>query len=114
VTLNLGALLIYSGAYIEKGMGLVIPGFTPSTIGEIYEYTPSRLEVQVAMGVFGIGFLVFTLMLKVAIPILQGEFSAAPRPAGAEAPAHEAPAAAVTALEAREGAAPAGQRAAGC
>jgi hypothetical protein len=28
----------------------------------------------VASGVFAIGFLVFTLMLKVAVPILLGEF----------------------------------------
>ncbi len=73
-TLNLGALLIYAGVYIEKGMALVIPGFTPSTQGEIFEYGPSRVEFQVTMGIFGIGFLVFTLMLKVALPIMLGEF----------------------------------------
>jgi len=28
----------------------------------------------VAAGVFGIGFLVFTLMLKVAVPIMLGQF----------------------------------------
>ena len=35
VTLNLGCLLIYTGTYIEKGIGLLIPGFTPDTLGEI-------------------------------------------------------------------------------
>ena len=74
VTLNLGALLIYAGVYIEKGVALVIPGFTPSTLGEIYAYTPSRVELQVAAGVFGAGFLLFTLMMKVAVPIMLGEF----------------------------------------
>jgi molybdopterin-containing oxidoreductase family membrane subunit len=74
VTLNLGALMIYAGVYIEKGIALVIPGLTPSTLGEIYEYGPSRVELQVAMGVFGAGFLLFTLMLKVAVPIIKGEF----------------------------------------
>ncbi len=75
VTLNLGCLLIYAGVYIEKGMGLVIPGMTPDTLGEIYEYKPSAIEVQVAAGIFAIGFLVFTLMVKVAVPIMTGEFS---------------------------------------
>ncbi|RME21204.1 MAG: polysulfide reductase [Deltaproteobacteria bacterium] len=75
--LNLGCLLIYGGVYIEKGMGLVIPGFTPSTLGEIYEYTPSFNEITVTAGVFAAGFLVFTLMCKVAVPILLGEFSKA-------------------------------------
>jgi hypothetical protein len=30
--------------YLEKGMGLVIPGMTPDTLGEIYEYVPSTTE----------------------------------------------------------------------
>jgi len=71
VTLNLGCLLIYSGVYIEKGMALVIPGMTPDTLGELYEYVPTLTEVRVGAGIFAIGFLVFTLLCKIAIPILQ-------------------------------------------
>ncbi len=74
VTLNLGAIMIYGGVYIEKGIALVVPGFTPSVLGEIYEYSPSRVEVMVAVGVFGVGFLLFTFMAKVALRITQGEF----------------------------------------
>lgn len=74
VTLNLGCVLIYIGVYLEKGMGLVIPGMTPDTLGEIYEYFPSNTELWVAAGIFSIGFLVFTLMVKVATPIMLGEF----------------------------------------
>jgi molybdopterin-containing oxidoreductase family membrane subunit len=74
VTLNLGCLATYAGCYIEKGMGLIIPGLTPDTLGEIYEYFPSTAELRVAAGVFALGFLVFTLMLKVAVPITLGEF----------------------------------------
>ncbi len=73
-TLNLGLLLIYAGVYIEKGMGLLIPGMTPDTLGEIYEYHPTLTEIRVAAGIFAVGFLVFTLMLKVAIPVTLGEF----------------------------------------
>ena len=74
VTLNLGCLATYAGVYIEKGMGLIIPGLTPDALGEIYEYHPTITEFRVAAGVFAIGFLVFTVMLKVAVPILLGEF----------------------------------------
>jgi molybdopterin-containing oxidoreductase family membrane subunit len=73
-TLNVGCLATYAGVYIEKGMGLIIPGLTPDTLGEIYEYYPTLTELRVAAGVFAIGFLVFTLMLKVAVPISLGEF----------------------------------------
>jgi len=71
VTLNLGCLLIYSGVYIEKGMALVIPGMTPDTLGEFYEYVPTLTEVRIGAGIFAIGFLVFTVLCKIAIPILQ-------------------------------------------
>jgi molybdopterin-containing oxidoreductase family membrane subunit len=74
VTLNLGCLATYAGVYIEKGMGLIIPGLTPDPLGEIYEYYPTLIELRVAAGIFAVGFLVFTLMLKVAVPIALGEF----------------------------------------
>jgi molybdopterin-containing oxidoreductase family membrane subunit len=74
ITLNLGCLATYAGVYIEKGMGLIIPGLTPDTLGEIYEYYPTLTELRVAAGIFALGFLLFTLMLKVAVPISLGEF----------------------------------------
>ena len=92
VTLNIGCLLIYSSVYIEKGMGLIIPGLTPDVLGEMYIYTPSATEIFVAAGIFALGFLVFTLMLKAAVPIMLGEF-VSPRvsPAAPETPAPPRP-----------------------
>jgi Ni/Fe-hydrogenase subunit HybB-like protein len=74
VTLNIGCLATYAGVYIEKGMGLIIPGLTPDALGEIYEYYPTITELRIAAGIFALGFLLFTLMLKVAVPISLGEF----------------------------------------
>jgi Ni/Fe-hydrogenase subunit HybB-like protein len=74
VTLNLGCLLIYFGVYIEKGVGLIIPGFTPDTLGEVYEYTPSWTELGVGAGIFAMGFLLLTLLTKVAVAVLDGQF----------------------------------------
>ena len=76
ITLNIGCAATYAGCYIEKGMGLIIPGLTPDTLGEIYEYYPTFTELRVAAGVFAVGFLIFTLMLKVAVPIVLGELRA--------------------------------------
>jgi molybdopterin-containing oxidoreductase family membrane subunit len=73
-TLNIGAVLIFLGVYIEKGMGLIIPGFTPDALGEIYKYLPSWTEISVTMGIFSMGFLIYTLLIKAAIPIMLGEF----------------------------------------
>ncbi len=72
-TLNLGCLLIIMGVYIEKGMGLVVPGFVPDTLGEIYEYSPSTSEIVVTMGIWAAGALLYTLLLKFAVPIYTGK-----------------------------------------
>lgn len=73
VTLNIGALLIFMGVYIEKGMGLIIPGFTPDSLGEIYNYFPTWVELVVTIGIFSLGFLIYTLLIKAAVPIAVGD-----------------------------------------
>ncbi|MBF0557562.1 MAG: polysulfide reductase NrfD [Nitrospirae bacterium] len=72
-TLNMACVLVICGVYIEKGMGLVIPGFVPDTLGEIYEYSPSKPEVLVAVGIWAAGALLYTMLLKFAIPIYTGK-----------------------------------------
>ena len=74
-TLNLGCLLTIIGVWIEKGPGFVIPGFVPDPLGEIYVYMPNLLELMVSFGIWALGLLIFTLLMKVAIPITTGEFS---------------------------------------
>jgi molybdopterin-containing oxidoreductase family membrane subunit len=71
-------VLIWAGVYIEKGMGLVIPGMTPDTLGEIYQYRPTLNEWCIAAGIFGVGFLIFTVLVKIAVPIFYGTFHATP------------------------------------
>lgn len=72
-TLNMACIFVIIGVYIEKGMGLVIPGFVPDTLGEIYEYGPTVPEVLISMGVWATGALIYTLLLKFAIPIYTGK-----------------------------------------
>jgi molybdopterin-containing oxidoreductase family membrane subunit len=75
ITLNIGAVLIWLGVYIEKGIALLIPGFTPDTLGQIYIYRPSAVEVKVSIGILAIGFLIFTVMTKIAIAIIFEDFN---------------------------------------
>ncbi len=74
-TLNLGCLFVIVGVWIEKGPGFVIPGFVPDPLGEIHEYLPNLLELMVSFGIWALGLLVFTLLMKVAIPIETGKFT---------------------------------------
>lgn len=70
VTLNIGIVMIYASVYVEKGICLIIPGFTPDALGQIYVYTPSMTEIRTAVMIFSLGFLLFTFLSKVAIAIM--------------------------------------------
>lgn len=75
LTLNLGCVLIIIGIWIEKGMGLIIPGFIPAPLGEVWEYAPTTLEIMVSLGIWAIGLLILTINLKIILPIETGEFT---------------------------------------
>ena len=74
VTLNIGSLLIITGVWVEKGLGLIVPGFIPDPLGEIYEYLPNGTEIAISVGIWAIGLLIFTLFMRIAIPIQRGDF----------------------------------------
>ena len=65
--------LTFAGIWVEKGMGLIIPGSIPTPIGEFTQYTPSLIEILNSLGNWAIGFIVLTLLLKGAIGVLLGE-----------------------------------------
>jgi molybdopterin-containing oxidoreductase family membrane subunit len=73
--LPIACVLAFVGIWIEKGMGLIVPGFIPTPIGEVTEYYPTFIEVVMSLGNWAIGFLILTILLKGAIGILMGEVS---------------------------------------
>jgi Ni/Fe-hydrogenase subunit HybB-like protein len=74
--LNLACVAAFAGVWIEKGMGLIIPGFIPSTLGELVEYAPSLSEWKITAGIWAGGLMILTLALKLALPVLRGEVRA--------------------------------------
>jgi Ni/Fe-hydrogenase subunit HybB-like protein len=74
--------MAFVGIWIEKGMGLIVPGFIPSPIGEVTEYYPTLVEVLMTLGIWAFGFFVLTILLKGAIGILTGDVRLAAGKAG--------------------------------
>ncbi len=55
--------------WIDKGLGLMTGGFVPNPLEKITEYWPTMPEALITLGVWALGFLVLTLLYKVAVSI---------------------------------------------
>ena len=85
--IKLACVMAFVAVWIEKGMGLIIPGFIPSTLHEIVEYAPSLTEWKIMLGIWAFGLMVFTASIKAAIPILKGQVTSGHLPVSDHAPA---------------------------
>ena len=72
---NLSCFLMIVGIWIEKGMGLIVPAFIPSPLGEKVEYLPTTNETLVSLGIWAFGLLVFTILVRITIPVLSGRLT---------------------------------------
>jgi len=70
--LYISCVLLFIAIWIDKGMGLIIPGFIPGPWGEIVEYFPTWVEVGVTLGIWALGAFVFSILVKIAVPIEMG------------------------------------------
>lgn len=80
--LNVACVLAFAGVWIEKGMGLIVPGFVPSTLHELVEYAPSLTEWRVTAGIWALGLMILTVAIKVALPVLTGRLTLAEQEPG--------------------------------
>lgn len=68
-TLTLAAIMLFISLWIDKGFGLIIGGFVPNPFDEVNPYLPTRPEAVITLGIWAIGFLVLTMLYKVAISV---------------------------------------------
>lgn len=68
--LIIACLFTVLGVWLEKGLGFLIPGFIPSTIGDFIQYVPTLNEVFIVIGIWAAGLLIYTMLVKIALPII--------------------------------------------
>ncbi len=71
--IDVACVLTLVGIWTEKGLGLIVPGFVPSTLHEVVEYLPNLVEWKVSVGIWAMGLMVFTLGLKIAVAVFNDE-----------------------------------------
>ncbi|MFC1822744.1 sulfate reduction electron transfer complex DsrMKJOP subunit DsrP [Thermodesulfobacteriota bacterium] len=65
------SIALFLGIWIEKGIGLIVPGLVPSPMGEVVDYAPSWVEVCITLGILALGMFVVTMLIKPALIIEQ-------------------------------------------
>ncbi len=73
--LNAACLALIVGVWIEKGMGLIVPAFIPTPLGDIVEYAPTLNETLVCLGIWAFGLLLYTIFVRITIPVLSGRLT---------------------------------------
>ncbi len=73
--MNLACVFVVVGIWIDKGMGLIVPGQVPSPLGEIVEYAPTANELLVTVGIGALGALIYTIFVRITVPVLTGELT---------------------------------------
>ena len=61
--------MIFIGAWIDKGLGMISGGFVPSPLHHVTEYAPTGKEIMVTLAVYATGMLVLTILYKLATSV---------------------------------------------
>ncbi len=61
--------MIFIGAWIDKGLGMISGGFVPSPLHHVTEYGPTFQEIVITLAVYATGFLVLTILYKIATTV---------------------------------------------
>ena len=67
--LPLALIMLVAASWIDKGLGLLIGGFTPNMFEAFTPYMPTAKEIAVALGVYAVGALVLSLLWKIALGV---------------------------------------------
>ncbi|MBW2739548.1 MAG: polysulfide reductase NrfD [Deltaproteobacteria bacterium] len=62
-------VILFIGTWIDKGMGMISGGFVPNPLHHVTEYMPTLPEILITLGIWAIGFLVLTILFKVAVSV---------------------------------------------
>jgi len=73
--LNIACVMLFVGIWIEKGMGLIVPGFIPSPLGEIVEYMPTLNETLICLGIWAAGIFIYSILVRISAPVIAGQLT---------------------------------------
>ena len=67
--LAVACVMVFASLWIDKGMGLIVGGFVPSPLGHVTSYVPTLPEVSITLAIWAVGFLMLTVLYKMALAV---------------------------------------------
>ncbi|OQY02212.1 MAG: hypothetical protein B6I22_13740 [Desulfobacteraceae bacterium 4572_123] len=64
--LAVACTVIFLGTWIDKGLGMIAGGFTPSPLHHVI---PTLPEIIIALAVWATGFFILTVLFKIAVGV---------------------------------------------
>lgn len=62
-------IMLVIGTWLDKGMGLIVAGFTPNPFERVTEYMPTGPEMMIALMIYALGGVVLTILWKIALEV---------------------------------------------
>ena len=68
-TLAVACVAVIISSWIDKGLGLLIAGFTPNPFEGVTHYWPTTPEMLISVGIWATGFFLLTVLYKMAVGV---------------------------------------------
>ena len=62
-------VMLVIGTWLDKGLGLIVAGFTPNPFERVTEYMPTGPEMMIALMIYALGGVVLTILWKIALEV---------------------------------------------
>jgi molybdopterin-containing oxidoreductase family membrane subunit len=63
------SIFVFLSIWLDKGLGMIVAGLTPSPLGHVVPYWPSTTEFLITIGIFAMGMLIITGLYKIALTV---------------------------------------------
>ena len=70
--LSIACAFVFASLWLDKGLLLMVGGFTPNPLGAITRYTPTLPEWEVVFGIWALGAFLITVLYKITLSVRAG------------------------------------------
>lgn len=63
------SIFVFLSIWLDKGLGMIVAGFTPTVLDKVVSYWPTTTEFLITIGIFAMGALIVTGLYKIALSV---------------------------------------------